>query len=338
MKLASRASAKATITSILAALVAVTVSACGESAEDANGPADQAETKTIRVATAVDKYYGYMPVQAHDALQTFKDTGLKVEVISATTPTIGQIMAANQADVAMAGAGAVVAHETAGIPVKLTAGILGPWDYHVLVSNKGKFAGAKRLEELKGANFGITGKGSPGNYMLSQYADKLGWSPSDYRETALGDVGALFAALTAGKVDAVLWAADRAYITEAQGVATYFKLPDVTPNVLQAFAVNKDFLKENPQTVKDFLTAYYAKVKELQGQPQPFVDVLVNDWKVDPAVASKLAENQLPLLSTDGNITDEQLAGIAKSVPFLSGKPDSAPPKIEYTPWQELGS
>ena len=79
-------------------------------------------------------------------------------------------------------------------------------------------------------------------------------------------------------------------------------------------------------------------MKQLQGQPQPFIDVLVKEWKVDPDVAAKLAKNQLPLLSTDGKISDEQLAGIAKSVPFLTGKKDSAPPKIDYEPWQALGS
>lgn len=309
-----------------------------ESSTADSSDAAPAEPQTIRVATAVDNYYGYMPVQAKDKLQTFEGTGLTIEVIAATTPTIGQIMAANQADIALAGAGAVVAHETAGIPIHLTASLLGPWDYHVIVSKKGKFPDATSIEDLKGANFGITGKGSPGNYMLHQYAEKLGWSESEVKETALGDLGSLFAALTAGQVDAVLWAADRAYIMEDSGAATYFRLPDVSPNVLQAVAVNKNFAQEHPEAVKTFLTAYFEKVKELQADPKPFIDVLVNDWKVDAAVADRLAENQLPLLSADGSISTDELAGVANSVPFLSGKPDSEPPTIDFTPWQNLGS
>lgn len=323
---------------VLVAAISATLAACSSSGSSDTTNTSGSETKTVRVATAVDKYYGYMPVEARDTLETFKGTGIDVQVVAATTPTIGQIMAANQADIALAGAGAVVAQETAGIPIHLTASLLGPWDYHVIVSKKGAFATATKIEDLKGANFGITGKGSPGNYMLNQYAKKLGWSSPDVKETALGDVGALFAALTAGKVDAVLWAADRAYIMEGSSAATYFKLPDVTPNVLQSVAVNKDFAKKNPKLVKDFLTAYFTKVKAMQTDPKPFVDVLVNQWKVDPAVAAKLAENQLPLLSTDGAITKGQLDGIAASVPFLSGKPDSAPPTINFTPWQNLGS
>lgn len=347
---------------VAAALTAVTLvaGACSSSTDNSQKSSDGAQTtiagssessgasestdaapsepQVIRVATAVDNYYGYMPVEAKDKLQTFDGTGLTVELIAATTPTIGQVMAANQADIAFAGAGAVVAQEMAGVPIHLTASLLGPWDYHVIVSKKGHFPDATSIEDLKGANFGITGKGSPGNYMLHQYAEKLGWAESDVKETALGDVGSLFAALTAGQVDAVLWAADRAYIMEDSGAATYFRLPDVSPNVLQAIAVNKSFAQEHSEAVKTFLTAYFKKVKELQADPKPFVDVLVNEWKVDSSVADRLAKNQLPLLSADGSISNDELAGIAASVPFLSGKPDSKPPVIEFTPWQNLGS
>lgn len=323
------------LVAVLAASVFVSASLVGCSANSDQG-ADGGPV-TIRVATAVDKYYGYMPVAAHEKLKTFEGTNLKIEVISATTPTIGQVLASGQADIAMAGAGALVSHHEAGIPVELVASILSPWDYYVIVSNKGNFAGATSLEQLKGANFGITGKGSPGNYMLAQYAEKFRWSKNDFKETALGDVGSLFAAIAAGKVDATLWAPDRAYITEAEGVATHFALPDVTPNVLHAFGVSTKLLKNNPAAVKEFLTAYYAKVKEMQTDPAAFVSVL-EDWKVASDVAQKLAKNQLPLLSTDGAIKKEELEGVAKSVPFLSGRPEKDAPSVTVDPWQDLGS
>lgn len=323
--------------SLLAAgVVASVLAACG--APGSGGADDGEQTNTVRVATAVDQYYGYIALQAHERLGTFEGTDLDVEVISATTPTIGQIMAAGQADIAMAGAGAIVAHGEAGIPMDLTASILTPWDYYVLVSEKSEYAGAGSLEELKGANFGITGEGSPGNYLLNQHADKMGWSSDDFKETALGEVGALFAALSSGQVDAVLWAPDQAYITEAEGVATHFPIPTLTPNVLQAFGTNTDFQASNPDTVKTFLEAYYAEVKDLQANPQDFIDVLVEEWDVDPEIAQRLAENQLPLLSTDGSISDAELKGVAESVPFLSGKPDEPAPSIDYTSWQEIGS
>jgi len=325
----------------LASVVAATgmiavLAACGGGGGAASASGDG--KVTIRVATAVDNYYGYMPVIAHEQLGTFQGTNLAIEVVSATTPTIGQVLAANQADIAMAGAGALIAQEQAGVPVKLVAGLVGAWDYYVIVSKNGKYAGASRIEDLKGANFGITGKGSPGNYLLSQYAEKLGWGPNDYTETALGDVGSLFAAITSGSVDATLWAADQAYITEASGVATHFQLPDITPNVLQGLGVSKDFLQEQPAAVKEFLTAYFAKVKDLQSNPQQFTKILVDSWGVDPVVADKLAQNQLPQMSTSGEITTEQTQGLARSVPFLSGKPDTAPPTVDVPSWQNLGS
>lgn len=323
---------------LTAGVVASVVAACSAEEQGGGGSGDGEQTTTVRVATAVDQYYGYIAVEAYERLGTFEDTDLEIEVISATTPTIGQIMAAGQADIAMAGAGAIVAHHEAGIPMDLTASILTPWDYYVLVSEEGDYAGADSVEELKGASFGITGEGSPGNYLLNRHAEKLGWTSNDFNEPALGDVGSLFAALASGQVDATLWAPDQAYITEAQGVATHFPIPTLTPNVLQGFGVNTDFQENNPDTVKTFLEAYYAEIEELQDNPQDFIDVLVEEWEVDPDIAQRLAENQLPLISTDGAITEEELQGVAESVPFLSGQPDEPAPTIEYTPWQEIGS
>lgn len=299
---------------------------------------DGGEPATVRIVTAVDKYYGYMPVIAHEKLGTFDDLDVNIEVVSGTTPTLGQILAGGEADLALGFAPAIVGFAESGVPVELVAKVLGPWGSYMIVSSEGDYAGATSIEDLKGANFGITGEGSPGNYVMAQYAEELGWSENDYRETALGDVGSLFAALTGGSIDALIWAADQAYAMEAQGVATYFTLPDRRPNVLQAFGVNTEFSESHPGLVKDVIDAYFAKVEELQANPEAFIDVLVNEWGMDQAIAESLAENQLPDLDTEGLITDEELEGVAETVPFISGRPESDPPNIEeyYTPWTEL--
>lgn len=292
----------------------------------------QDEQVTIRVATAVDLYSGYMPVIAHEELGTFEDEDFNVEVISATTPTIGQVLAGGEADVALAGGPALVSHSEAGVPVQFTAMILGPWDNYVIVSDEGEYAGASSMEELEGANFGITGEGSPGNYLLYRYSEELG---NDYQETALGDFGSLFGALASGSVDATIWAADQAYVTEQEGVATNFHLPDPHPNIMQALGVTDEFLDEHTDVVKDFLEAYFAKVEELQENPEDFVDVMV-EWGNDRDVAERLAEDHLMELSTDGVPSEEQLNGMARAVPFMSGEPEADPPSIDYTPWPEL--
>lgn len=329
----------------LAAVVAgglFALTSCGAddpaTGQAAQGGASSEECQTARIVTAVDKYYGYMPVIAHETLGTFDDLDVNIEVVSGTTPTLGQILAGNQADLALGFAPAIVGFADSGVPVDLVAKVLGPWGSYMIVSSKSNYAGADSIEDLKGANFGITGAGSPGNYVLAQYAKELGWSKGDYRETALGDVGSLFAALTSGSIDALIWAADQAYAMEAQGVATYFALPDRRPNVLQSFGVNTKFADKCPEVVKNIIKSYFAQVKELQENPDTFVKVLVDEWGRDPALAESLAENQLPDLDTEGLITDEELKGVAETVPFTSGRPDSKPPDIEayYTPWTEL--
>lgn len=306
----------------------------GQQASDSGGAGGE-ESVTIRVATAVDRYPGYMPVIAHEELGTFEGKSFNVEVISASTPTIGQILAGGQADVALAGGPALVAHAEAGVPVQLVAKILSPWEAYMIVSNESDYAGATSIEEMQGANFGITGQGSPGNYLLNERAEQLGWSDADFRETALGDVGSLFGALTDGGIDATIWAPDQAYVLEKEGVATYFKLDDPHPTIQQAIGVTTGFLEDYPGAVKEFLEAYFDKVAELQENTDVMVDVMV-DWGMDRDVAERLSEDHMQRFSTDGVPTEEELEGLAQAVPFMSGNPEEGPPSINYTPWPEL--
>ena len=323
-----------------AAALLLLLTACSGGAEPGAGAGNEAtssgEPVTIRIATSVDEFYGYIAVEANEALGTWKDSGLNVEVISATTPTLGQILAGGQADIGLGTPGTEAAARAQGVQQTIVASCLTPWDYVVIVSNKGKFPGAKELADLKGANFGITGKGSPGNYLLHKWADKLGWGAGDIHESALGNVAALFAALDSGQVDAVLWASDKGFVTEGSGTGTFFTLPKIEESVLQSFSVMDDFAAKNPEAVKTFFEYYFKEVKELQANPQEFIDILVNNWGYDPDVASKLAERSLPLLSTDGKITQEELDGVQQSIPFLTGKPGTTPPDIAYTYWKDL--
>lgn len=293
----------------------------------------ECEAATIRVATAVSFYSGYMTVIAHEELGTFDGLNFDIEVISATTPTMGAVVAAGEADIVLAGGAALLGLETAGVPIKFVAKILGPWDNYVIVANNGNYAGAKSMQELAGANFGITGAGSPGNYLLYRYAEQLG---IEFTETALGDFGSLFAALAGGAVDAVIWAPDQAFRNEKLGTATSFYLPDPHPNIMQAFGVTPEFLEEHPECVKDFLSAHYSKVAEMQADPSLFTDVMVG-WGGDLLVAQQLIPTHLNKFSspstTNGTPSAEQFEGAVSAVPFMTGKPGTTPPAMTYVPW-----
>lgn len=319
---------------VAAASLALLAVGCATPAEPEE--TGSSEPVTIRVATAVDQYVGYIAVQAMEQLGTFEGANINVEVIAATTPTLGQVMAAGQADVSMGSPGTQAAARAQGVEQSIVAAIVNDWDYVVVVSNAGNFPNASSLEDLKGANFGITGQGSPGNYLLHQWADELGWGDGDFSESALGNIQALFAALDSGQVDALLWAADQGIAAEARGTGTYFDLGMVEPNVLQTFSVMDDFAAEHADALKIFFEHHFAMVEKMQADPQLYIDVLVDDWKRDAALADALAERSLPLMSTDGSISPAELEGVQNSIPFLTGDPGGTPPEISFNYWKDL--
>lgn len=329
-KPAGRFPAAALIASAVSVLLITGCSAAAPATEDGD---DGPEVTTVRVATSVSNSFPFIVVQAGEALGTWEASGLDVEVIEGTTPTIGQIMAGGQADIALAGASSEAASTQSGVEMTIVASNLSYWDQRIIAR-----PGTKSVEELKGGNFGITGAGSPGEYSVVKMADELGWDESDYTVTSLGNLPALVAALTAGSIDAFAWSSQAAFqIEEAGNGAIVAAAADfVGENVLQAFAVTDSFASENPKTVQTFFTAYFETVKRIQADPQLFIDVLVNDWEVDPAVAERLAEDSLGELSTDGVITAGELEGIRDAVAFTLDTPLADVPDVAYTYWKDL--
>ncbi|WP_162606232.1 ABC transporter substrate-binding protein [Jiangella asiatica] len=288
---------------------------------------------TVRVATSVSNSFPFIAVQAGETLGTWDESGLDVEVVEGTTPTIGQIMAGGDADIALAGAGSEAVSIRSGVPMTIVASNLSYWDQRIIAS-----PGTTSVEDLKGGNFGITGAGSPGEYTMVRMAEELGWSESDYTFTSLGNLSSLTAALQAGSIDAFAWSSQAAFQMEESGDGVILAPGSdfVGENVLQAFAVVDSFAQENPDTVRTFFEAYFETVERMQAEPQLFIDVLVNEWDVPQPVAERLAAESLPELSTDGTITDEELAGIQDTVGFTLDMSADEVDDVKFTEWTEL--
>jgi ABC-type nitrate/sulfonate/bicarbonate transport system substrate-binding protein len=335
-KTAGRLPAIALMASALGVLL---ISGCAAEAPttDSAAPADSGggkpEVSTVRVATSVSNSFPFIVVQAGEILGTWENSGLDVEVVEGTTPTIGQIMAGDQADIALAGASSEAASTQSGVEMKIVASNLSYWDQRIIAA-----PGTKSVKDLKGGNFGITGAGSPGEYSVVKMAEELGWSESDYTVTSLGNLPALTAALTAGSIDAFAWNSQAAFQLEEKGEGTIVaEAADYTgDNVLQAFAVTDSFASANPNTVQAFFAAYFETVERIQDDPQLFIDILVEEWEVDQTVAERLAEQSLPKLSTDGEITKDELEGIRDAVAFTLGVPVEDVPEVAYTYWKDL--
>ncbi|SFN43632.1 ABC-type nitrate/sulfonate/bicarbonate transport system, substrate-binding protein [Mycetocola miduiensis] len=306
------------------------------SSDTATASGESGEEVTVRVVTAVDNAYFFAPVQYHEFLGTWEDAGINVEFVAGTTPTLGQILASGEADIALGGGTTEAALRDQGIEQTIVGSNFSPWAMYVVANNN---TDATTIEELKGANFGITGAGAPSDFSVHKIAEDLGWNEGDYSTTAFGDVGSMVAGFRSGAVDAIIWMSDTAISLEEEGSGRILgdSSDYVGPTVLESFSVMDKFAAENPEAVRVFFEKYYEMVEKLQAEPELFESVLVEEGKYSPEVAKRLAELELPRMSADGRISDEELDGLSEGAAFSTGdRTNENPLAIEYTYWQDL--
>lgn len=331
------ASGRALLSSAAFAAAALMLAACGGGPSDAEADdeSDAPERTAIRVVTAVDNAYFFVPVQQHELLGTWDDASIDVEVVSGTTPTLGQILAAGEADVSLGGGTTQAALREQGIEQTIVANNFAPWAMYVVVNDN---LDAESVEDLRGANFGITGAGAPSDFSVHKIAQELGWTEEDYTTTSFGDVSAMVAGFRSGSVDVIIWMADTAITLEEEGAGRIIgdSADYVGETVLESFSVMDDFAAEHPEAVREFFEHYFETVERLQADPDLFVQALVEGGGYSETVATRLAELELPKMSADGVISETEIAGLAEGAAFSTGDRENLNPfDIEYVYWED---
>jgi ABC-type nitrate/sulfonate/bicarbonate transport system substrate-binding protein len=320
-------------------LIALVSTACGGSDEGGSdgggggGSADSGDLGTLKVVTVVPNSLLFIGVQAAEQLGTWEGTGLEVEVVEGTSPTAGQIMASGEADIGLMDGNRAAANIAQGLEATIMATCISPWSQYYIAS---KESGATSVEDLEGGTFGTTGEGSAGHFSAYKLAEEMGWSDDQWTATPLGNLESLRAALTSGAIDAFAWSSTTAFNLEAMGdgVVLDSARDYVGPNVFEAFAVMDSVAEERAEAVRVFFEGYFEAIERIQDDPQLAIDVLVDEWEVNPEAAEKAVESDVPNLSTTGEITDEELEGLAEAVTFATGE-DAPEPDTFYSYWQD---
>ena len=280
-----------------------------------------------------------MPFLAADLgneIGAWDDKGIEVEIIEATSSTVGPTMASKQADISLQGGNRAVGDIVSGIESTLVAADLLPWDQYLIISNE---SDATEAAELKNSTFGISGFGSAGHFATLATTENLGWEEKkDFKIVQMGDLEGLLAGLESGTIDAFLWSIEPALTAEAKGFGKVLGSARdlVGPNVFEAFSVRDEFAEENPEAVQAFFEGYFEAVEEFQSDTEMTTQMVIDEWKLDPKVAERAVEEIVPILSTDGVIPPENLDGLAEAVKVTV--PDAKEFDIQemYTFWKDL--
>jgi len=114
----------------------------------------------------------------------------------------------------------------------------------------------QNVSDLKGKTVAVN-QGSVSEWFLAQVLEKNGMHLSDVKEQNMksGEAGAAF---VASKVDVAVtwepWLSKAKVRTDGHVLVSSAKYPDL---IMDSFAFRKDFVQKYPDTVKEFMKAYY---------------------------------------------------------------------------------
>jgi len=228
-------------------LVALVPSACGSSTSSTSTK----YTGTIHISSST--WTGYAVIYLANAKGTWKSHGLDVSFKTVEDPGDRFIaLAAGRLEGIATTVDTFARQQSNGVaalevfPIDASVGGDG-----ILASNA-----IQAVSDLKGKTIAVN-QGSVSEFFLAQVLQKNGLSLKDVKEQNMksGEAGAAF---VAGRVDvAVTW---EPWLTKAKArkdghVLVSSKLyPDL---IMDSFGFRKDFVQKYPDTVKEFMKAYY---------------------------------------------------------------------------------
>jgi NitT/TauT family transport system substrate-binding protein len=229
-------------------VVAFALSACG--GQSAGGGSGK-YSGTIHIASST--WTGYALIYLANAKGIWKNHGLDVNFKDVEDPndrlialTAGRLegMASTVDAFARAQSNGVPAVEV--FPIDASVGGDG-----ILAKNT-----IKTVTDLKGLTVAVN-QGSVSEWFLAQVLEKNGLKLTDVKEQNMksGEAGAAF---VAGRVDVAVtwepWLSKAKTRTDGRVLVSSKEYPDL---IMDSFAFRKDFVQKYPDTVKDFMKAYY---------------------------------------------------------------------------------
>jgi NitT/TauT family transport system substrate-binding protein len=241
----------------LCILVAVVLSACG----NPSTPTSTKYTGTIHISSST--WTGYAVLYVANSKGTWKSHGLDVNFKVVEDPNDRFIaMAAGRLEGMATTVDTYARQQSAGVP----AVEIFPIDASVGGDGILASKSIKTVADLKGKSIAVN-QGSVSEFFLAQVLQANGMSLKDVKELNMksGEAGAAF---VAGRVDVAVtwepWLSKAKARADSQVLVSSKQYPDL---IMDSFGFRKEFIQKYPDTVKEFMRAYYDAFDWMQKNP-----------------------------------------------------------------------
>ncbi|MFC4055470.1 ABC transporter substrate-binding protein [Actinomadura syzygii] len=312
----------------VAAVLALTASACGGDGSDSGG--GDGGPGTIKVGVGTRQTFEFLPAEYGVDLGVWKKRGLNVEnVYVQGGGQVSQAMAAGQVQVGLttgsSGADAILS----GVPSKVV-GLIGK-DFKMMQVVVAKDSPITDVKGLKGKTVGVSAAGSLTDYLAKMIAVSQGWSERDVKRANTGGLNEQLAALESGSIDAFVWSAEAGFALEEQGKGrVLMDFGDVVKDsVFENIIATNDAVKKREASVRAYLEGWYETVNYMKAHRAETVAYMVKKFEVSETVAGKTYDHDIGNLSGDGSIPEANLKGLAASL-VAQGVVDDEPATDEF--------
>jgi NitT/TauT family transport system substrate-binding protein len=278
-----------------------------------NGSAADAAAPTKLATAKVANDFALSMVDYGNALGTFKNHGLDVEVSLITQAKMIQAVVAGGIDMALA-SGATLAFVPKGAPLKGVAALSGPPSILVLVVRPDGSVSA--MDQLRNRTVAVTNLGSLTDWAVSQIAIHQKWAPSEIKRVSVGDTPARIAALKTGAVDAAVIDIAAALDLEQRGEARILvRFGDLISKFQnQIIYASDNIIRTNPDAVRSFLGAFFETLDHARAHKSETVAFAQQALAITPSVANRVYDELMPtaFFSKDGRFDPDILRAMSK--------------------------
>jgi NitT/TauT family transport system substrate-binding protein len=233
----------------------------------------------------------------------FKSEGLDVELIQ-MNPRLGATAVVN-GDVGFATAfTSTFRGVLQGFPMKLVFVHLKKGPYYVMVRPE-----IRDVQQLKGKKLGVATIKGTDQLVAEEMLQAKGFNPNLIQAVGIGDAPVRMQALVSGAVDAVCVAPPHDLMLRRMGYMALAGPPEIgLPS--SGMLTSDRLLRENPQLVKRTLKALLRAHRYILENKQETIRVLTKWLPQALDVAEHSYENELKILTKDGQMTDAEIETI----------------------------
>jgi len=237
---------------------------------------------------------------------------------------LAQGMTAGSIDMALSGSTDLV-FIAKGMPAKAVAVVLGPpVDMSIIVRTGGPIT---QPDQLKGKLIGVTTATSLTAWLAADFARHEGWKTDDVKPVPVGSSESAIAALRTGNLDAFVGPTGAAYELQAKNEAMPLLTFGYLHNFITHFLYARDSLiADHPEIVRQFIAAWFETVTYARGHKDETLKLIMPQTGLSPAVASRIFDDEMPALSSDGRFDATSFEAVAQSFVdlHLLGTPPAA--------------